>query len=485
MRRDYLPEIEVRLLLLVLMGLLSACSLPQRVQPSVPAPHPEAIAFTKVTVIDATGAPARANHTVVVIGDRIRAVGHTSEIQIPHEARRIDADGMYLIPGLWDSHVHLSFAEGEAEALLPLFLANGVTSLRDTGGNMGGAILRDRIARGEIMGPRIKMAGPLIESAEWLRRVEEVFGMEGEVGRMLSHVFTVTPRIGLGAPEEAPLLADSLMRLGVDFIKVRNVHGVTYMALAEATERLGIPLAAHTPRGISLAEAVAAGTDSFEHTETITFALGDLSEAERRGAVAQLVRDSVLVTPTVVTALSLRGEKKTRAAAVLQDTLNQLDPRRRYLPRTILEHWRVALILTELEPPMDWEAHLRQEMADLRLLHEEGVILLAGSDFGGIPMVFPGFSIHEELQLLVEHAGMTPLEALQTATRNPPMFFGMQDEIGTIQPGRVADLVLLRTNPLADIFNTRQIQAVVLNGRLLDRDALDEMLRAAERAVRE
>ncbi len=107
------------------------------------------------------------------------------------------------------------------------------------------------------------------------------------------------------------------------------------------------------------------------------------------------------------------------------DTLNQVDARRRYLPPMILRGWRGALEAAEHEPPMDWEAHLRQEMSDLRLLHEEGVRFLAGSDFGGVPLIFPGFSLHEELRLLVERAGMTPLEALQTATRNPPIFFGM------------------------------------------------------------
>jgi imidazolonepropionase-like amidohydrolase len=322
------------------------------------------------------------------------------------------------------------------------------------------------------------MAGPLLEGAQWLRAVEEVFGMEGEVGRMLRHVFEIAPRVPLGTPEEAFPLADSLMRLGVDFIKVRNVHGATYTALAEATERLGIPLAAHTPRGLGLAEA-GAGTDSFEHTETITFALGSRSETERREAMALLARDSVIVVPTVVTALTFRGGQG-QAAAIIQDTLDQLDPRRRYLPPPVLEHWRAALALTELEPPMDWETHLRREMADLRLLHEAGVILLAGSDFGGVPLIFPGFSVHEELQLLVEHAGMTPLEALQTATRNPPIFFGMQAELGTIQPGRVADLVLLRADPLSDIRSTQQIQAVVSGGRFFDRADLDALLASGE-----
>lgn len=465
----------MRFLLLALVSLLAACPLPQ---PSQSIPQPQALAFTNVTVIDATGAPARASQTVVVIGDRIHAVGHTDRIQIPRGARRIDAEGMYLIPGLWDSHVHLSFAEAGAEQLLPVFLANGVTSLRDAGGNMGVALLRDRVARGEVIGPRILMAGPLIEGAQWLRAVEEVFGMEGEVGRMLRHVFAIAPRVPLGTPEEAFPLADSLMRLGVDFIKVRNVHGATYTALAEATERLGIPLAAHTPRGLGLAEA-GAGTDSFEHTETITFALGSRSETERREAMALLARDSVIVVPTVVTALTFRGGQG-QAAAIIQDTLDQLDPRRRYLPPPVLEHWRAALALTELEPPMDWETHLRREMADLRLLHEAGVILLAGSDFGGVPLIFPGFSVHEELQLLVEHAGMTPLEALQTATRNPPIFFGMQAELGTIQPGRVADLVLLRADPLSDIRNTQQIQAVVSGGRFFDRADLDALLASGE-----
>lgn len=458
----------MRVLFVVLMSVLPTCTL---VTPARPIAQPVALAIINVTVIDGTGAPARNNQTVVVVGDRIHAVGPASDVRIPRGARRVQADGMYLIPGLWDSHVHLSFAEDDIEALLPVFLANGVTSLRDTGGSMDLLVLRDRIAAGEVTGPRIRIAGPVIEGAEWLRRARELLPAE-----VLAHVFGLTPRIELATPEEALPLADSLMQLGVDFIKVRNVHGATYAALAEATAQLGIPLTAHTPRGISLGEAARAGTAGFEHTETITFALGERSEAQRREAVAPLVRYGVLVTPTVVTALTSRGPHRERARAVVGDTLNRLDPRRRFVPQTILDHWHAALAMAELEPPMDWDAHLRQEMADLRLLHEEGVTLLAGSDFGGIPLLFPGFSIHEELQLLAEHAGMTPLEALQTATRNPPMFFGMQDELGTIQEGKIADIILLRADPLVDISNTQQIEAVLTRGRLFDRATLDSLL---------
>lgn len=466
------------LLLAVMLSLLAGCSLHQ---PSSAAPRATATAFISVTVMDASGEPARPDQTVVVVGDRIQAVGHTAEVQIPTDARLIDAAGMYMIPGLWDSHVHLSFAAGEAEVLLPVFLANGVTSLRDTGGHMDLAALRDRVANGELPGPRIRMAGPLVESADWLRAAREVFSAMAEE---ITRVFELTPRVPLGTPEQAGPLADSLASLGVDFIKVRNVHGATYTALAEAAERLGIPLAAHTPRRVSLAEAVAAGTDSFEHTETITFALGDLEDAARRAAVAPLRRAGTFVVPTVVTALTYRGSPAAQMAhAVVVDTLNQVDARRRYLPPMILRGWRGALEAAEHEPPMDWEAHLRREMSDLRLLHEEGVRFLAGSDFGGVPMIFPGFSLHEELQLLVARAGMTPLQALQTATRNPPIFFGMQSDLGTVEAGKIADLILLRADPLANIGNTQQIEVVVAGGRVFDRAALDALLRNAAEAV--
>jgi imidazolonepropionase-like amidohydrolase len=117
------------------------------------------------------------------------------------------------------------------------------------------------------------------------------------------------------------------------------------------------------------------------------------------------------------------------------------------------------------------------------MLHEEGVPLLAGSDFGGVPLVFPGFSLHEELQLLVHHTGMTPLEALQTATWKPPRFFGMQDEVGTIEVGKIADLVLLRADPLDDIRNTQEIEAVLSGGRFFYRAALDAMLAEAEEMI--
>lgn len=201
-----------------------------------------------------------------------------------------------------------------------------------------------------------------------------------------------------------------------------------------------------------------------------------LSVPARHRMIERVAETGALVTPTLMADVGSLASDNVIVAAIA-DTLGRIDPRNRTLPEQMRISWQEAMEAARLygKPTPEEVGKITR---DVRAMHRAGIPFLAGTDVGGIPLVYPGSSLHEELELLVREGGITPLEALQSATRNPPRFFGMQDELGAIEAGRIADLVLLEANPLEDIRNTQQINAVVLNGRYLERQALDRLVAA-------
>jgi imidazolonepropionase-like amidohydrolase len=462
-------------------ALVSACS---------PTPRPASsatLALLHVTLIDGTGAPPAPDATVVVADGRIASVGRADRVAVPKGARVVDGRGAYLIPGLWDAHVHLSPA---GECALPALLAHGVTSVRDMGGNLAEtARWRAGTAAGTLPGPRIWLAGPILESARWLAAVRDIPLPKGLEQFPL---WDIGPRVAVAGPDDARRAVDSLAGLGVDFIKVRTVASpATFAALAAAARRQRLAVAAHAP-GMDLGMAAEAGIGSVEHTETIYLALaakpapgpGRASPVTRTATEAGAVfaRTGTWITPTLVAGQRWRLTPDAGLAAGIADTSGRLDPRQRLVSPLLRDYWRVQAELRQYEGPNDWAAQRRAELAQLRALHAAGAGLLAGTDLG-VPLVFPGASLHDELASLVADAGLSPLEALQAATRNPPHLFGLERELGTVERGKRADLVLLEADPLADIRNTTRIRAVVQGGRVLDRAALDGLRAQAERAA--
>ena len=467
----------MRYTLACVLLITSACT-------AVPAPQgvpaPGAVAITYVTVIDATGAAPRSDQTVLIQGERIAAVGPSGSLRVPEGTEVVDARGKYLIPGLWDAHVHLSYA---GECVLPLFVTHGITSVRDLGSRISEVnAWEQKMAAGELVGPRIKTAGPNLESSDWLRRATEyITGM----GLGDFPIWEVGPRVGMSGPEDAPEVVDSLVRIGVDFLKPRNISGATYRAVAAEAERRGLPLAGHAPRGLTLLEAARLGMDSFEHAVAVVFA-DSVAPAERTEILSELARMDVLLVPTLITTRKYLSTPDSLVFAFLADSLGQEDERRRLITRrqAAMWHFSVASKHPDDAPP-DFEPILRAQTEGVRDAHRAGVKLMAGSDFGGLPLLFAGSSLHEELELLVGEAGLTPMEALQSATHNPPLFFGTQNELGTVEAGKWADLVLLDRDPLQDIRNTRSIRAVVAQGNLLSRPELDALREGAIAAIQQ
>jgi cytosine/adenosine deaminase-related metal-dependent hydrolase len=351
-------------------------------------------------------------------------------------------------------HVHLSWTTASA---LPLLVANGVTCVRDLGSHLAQIDpWRAEIAAGVRVGPRIVRAGPILN------------------GRSFNEYQLVT-----GDPEQARGIVRALKQVGVDLVKVhRRVARDSYFAIADEAKKQGLPLVGHIPMTVTPEEASDQG-QLIEHTETLfegTFSAGlkedELPEAIRRfrseGAealFARFVRNHTPVTPTLVP----WGHLVTHPDPLA-------DPRMRYVARSVKEAQKRA-------PPMSPEdrALLERSYAEYRAvvaqMNRAGVVLLAGTDIAGARV--PGFFLHDELSALVD-AGLTPLQALRAATANAAAILHKESELGSVTPGKLADLVLVEGNPLERIENTHRIAAVVLGGKLLRRADLDRLLRLGE-----
>jgi imidazolonepropionase-like amidohydrolase len=280
--------------------------------------------------------------------------------------------------------------------------------------------------------------------------------------------------------------ADSLARLGVDVIKFRNLRADEFRALAAAARARGIPLAGHAPARIAVGEAAEAGLSSFEHAETVTIRLGDAPDSARRAQLARVARAGTAITPTLVTDRAYRQTPDSIGWAAIADSAGARDPRNRLVSPALRAHWAFGLHTKRLEgptPPEAWTESHRRQVADVRRAREAGVPLLVGTDYG-VSLVYPGASVHEEMRLLVDEVGLTPLEALRAATLAPARAMRMADSLGAVAAGRVADLLIVDADPLRDVGNARRIHAVVARGRLLRRPELDALLDRAAREAR-
>ena len=468
-----------RIVMLMVATMLYA-SQPVRAQQSSGASRTalarDAFALVGVHVLPMTSDTVLRDMTVLVRDGRIASIGASGAAPVPPDAQVVDARGKYLIPGLWDAHVHLSFAGPE---ILPLFVAHGVTTVRDAGSRFDSTrAMRARIDTGDLVGPRILTSGPVLEGAAWMEAAHKIAPPEDPVWKAAPRVVT--------SKENISRIVDSLKAAGVDLIKSRNVWGDDFLALAAATERAGIPLAAHNPNRVNMADAARGGLDSFEHAESIWGDFDTMTVAARARMFDEVARTGALVTPTLMADIGLTVSSDSAIEAVLADSLGVVDRRNRSLPRAMRQMWRLAMEQRRKygAPPVGtWEKITR----DVRAMHRAGITMMAGTDVGGIPRVYPGSSLYEELELLVREGGLTPLRALQTATRNPPRFFGQRPTVAPhadpFAVGAVADLVVLDASPLTDVANVRRIHAVVLRGRPFDRAALDALVADAERAA--
>ncbi|HLM67035.1 MAG TPA: amidohydrolase family protein [Longimicrobium sp.] len=419
------------------------------------------LAITGVTVVDVAGGPSRPDQTVLIDGSRIVSVAPAGAVRVPAGARVVNGAGKWLIPGLWDMHTHVT----DGRSALDLNVANGVTGVRDMGAVRFATARawRDSIAAGQMLGPRMRIATPVVERADWLEWVR----------RINPGAHWIAERFGPASPEDAVRWVDSIAALGPDHVKVRNWPDTAISrALVTRAAHHGLRVFAHANEPFPRS-----GVGSYEHS---IFPPLEVSAAARDSLWRRWAASGAAVVPTLVT----WGER----LQPLDSLIAKIDPARnpmyRYASAAQLQEWRNEYATRVHESPFDWTSAYQAAVDNVREMRAAGVAIMPGSD-GGLPTVFPGFGLHDELVALVELAGMTPLEALQAATLRPARFLGLGDSLGTVQAGRLADLVLLDADPLADIRNTRRIQAVFLDGRYLDRAALDALLARTEAMARQ
>jgi imidazolonepropionase-like amidohydrolase len=431
----------------------------------------KALVLTHLTIIDSTGGPPKPDMTVVITGDRITDLGEAGKVSVPQGGRIIDASGKFLIPGLWDMHVHWYNRD-----TLTLFTANGVTGIRQMFGNPNLLRWRDEIAKGSLQGPRMVVASPIIDGPQ-----------------------PVWPSsISVHNEAEGRKAVTGVKKWGADFAKVYSLlPREAYFGIADEARKQGLSFEGHVPFTVSAAEASDASQKSIEHLTGIILACSD-KEAELRSELlkgdspaarsladmkaletfsakkeaelfARFIKNGTWQCPT----LTVR-----RSNAYRDDPSFRNDGRLTFIPRQILERWSRRMGNRSEESYANAKRLFQKEVEVVGDMRRAGVLLLAGTDTGN-PFCFPGFSLHEELALFVK-AGLTPTESLRAATLNPAKFFGLDQTLGTIERGKIADLVLLEANPLEDIRNTQRINAVITNGRFYDRKALDKMLAQAQ-----
>jgi imidazolonepropionase-like amidohydrolase len=479
--RLYRPRSVLRLffLLSALLGLMK-----------VSASQSDNLAITHVTIINPGISQTQSNMTILIRGGEIVSVGKSQAVTVPRSAKVIDGTGEFVIPGLWDMHTHFRDADRD----LKMDLANGVLGIRDMGGAAKEVFpIRDAIIAGQKLGPRIVASGPIVDGPNSWSNPK----------------FTIS----VSTAEEARLAVIALKKEGADFIKVYDgLSAPAYYAIAAETKKLGFPFAGHRPSAISVREASEAGQRSIEHGVVLsggstaedeyiqqgldqsafeealrtknfslipakiakdgTAMLDHFSRARADQTYRLLAKNKTFLTPTLVT---------ERALTFIDDLNANPDPRMVYVAAEELQWWKPENgMLTKYRTP-EYISFRKREYA--KMLEEIpraeafGVRFLAGTDIT-IPYTYPGFSLHDELELFVE-AGLTPMQALETATTNPAELLGLKNRWGKVAPSFTANILLLNADPLADVSNTRKIDAVVVSGKLLDRSELDRLLASA------
>jgi imidazolonepropionase-like amidohydrolase len=422
----------------------------------------ETSVFINVNLIPMAAEEILSARTVIVTDGRIEAIGEVEDTPVPDDAVIIDGTDRFLMPGLSEMHGHVpSMTSDGLDRVLQLYVANGITTVRGMLGEESHLEMRRALKENKLLGPRLFTSGPSFN------------------GRSVT------------SPERAISMVEQQHAAGYDFLKIHP--GLTrdeFDAMAATADRVGIRFAGHVPEDVGIDRALEAGIATIDHLDGYMESLlrphddpsGGLSglfgvfiadqadESKIGDIVAATVEAGTWNVPT--------DSLFRHWASAELDPEDMVDwPEMKYMPADTVARWhrakRELLDDANYHPATAARAiAIRQKL--ILELHRNGAGLLLGSDS---PQIFnvPGFAIHRELEYLVD-AGLTPFEALQTGTANPAKFFGKSGEFGVVQTGAEADLILLDANPLDDISNTRRIHGVMIRGRWLPRNELDELL---------
>ncbi|MDR8391529.1 amidohydrolase family protein [Aliifodinibius sp. S!AR15-10] len=450
---------KMKILFLLTAGLLLSCTSEEPVEADK--------IIENVNVISmANDGEIQENRTVVIRGDRIVRITGADRVQMPDTAERIDGGGGYLIPGLSEMHAHIPSDQdnmGYIEDVLFLYLSNGITTIRGMLGQPIHLKLREQAAQNEIVSPRIYTSGP---------------GFSGG---------------SIESPEQARQRVRDQHKLGYDFLKIfPGLSLEEYNAIADEANSVGIEFSGHIPASVGLQRALEAGQGTIDHLDKYMEALVadtvDVTQVEDPGVIyfgMHLVPyvDSTKITEVAqMTAESSTWNVPTQALlehVIGTDSAEVLAqrPEFKYLPSDMVKEWinsKQSITGNEIYTEELAQQYLQIRRDMIKALHDQGAGLLLGSD---APQIFnvPGFSVHHELQYIVD-AGLTSFEALRTGTYNPAEYFDNLENTGTIEEGKIADMVLLENNPLDDISNSTSVAGVIYRGNWLSKAEIDKRL---------
>lgn len=428
------------------------------------------------SIVDVASGEILPNRLVGISGDTIRFVGEMADSEKYEAANTLDAQNKFLMPGLWDMHVHFRGGDTlveENKDFLPLFLAHGITTVRDAGGDITPSVLewRKQIAEGTLEGPRIFSSGPKLDGDDpaWPGSIQ------------------------VSNSEDIERALDSLEVMGVDYVKMYdgNLSKEMFYGIIQAAEKRGLKTTGHMPLSADYLEAIDYGLDGTEHmyyalkagspiADSLTalnlgYGMMDQIIETYDPELAQqvfekMVEKDVYVTPTVHIGKTL---------AEMLDVDHSQDSLLNYMGPGVLQSYQGRIESAKRARAAGSTSRAKMEQQTTSMLvpmYETGVKILAGSDSGAFnSFVYPGGSLQEEIISFVK-AGLSPQQALTTSVIYGPSFFGLEEFYGGVSEGKVADLVLLENNPLENIENIRDIEAVIIGEKVFKEQDLKNML---------
>jgi imidazolonepropionase-like amidohydrolase len=439
-----------------LAAVAAAASLVIAPSASRPRAQSASTAFIGVNVLPMDKEGVLADQTVVVADGRIATIAPAGKAQVPAGAVKVDGKGKYLMPGLGELHAHIpggKAPDGDVERTLFLYVANGVTTIRGMLGDPRHLVYRERVARAEVLGPRIYTSGP---------------SFSGNTAK---------------TPDTAVAMVVEQHKAGYDLLKIHpGVPRDAFDAMAAKAGELRIPLAGHVPEAVGLMRALEAKYRSIDHLDGYVEALVPNASGSQTFGVNLVGKADESRIPALVKATRAAGTWQVPTEILLVNWLNDEDPHAmakwpemKYVDPGVLAKWIADKQGFAAKYPQDDRRKLLALRRTLiKALHDGGVPFALGSD---APQTWnvPGFSAHRELGALVA-AGLTPYEALKSGTANVGVYFGTQSTVGTVAAGKRADLILLDGNPLANIANSSRIAGVMVNGRWLSKADIDTRL---------
>ena len=451
--------------------LITACSSPKK---SVD------VLIINAIILDVESGEEIPGQMIAISGDTIQAVLDMEDSDSYSASQTINANNGYVMPGLWDMHVHFRGGDTlvtENKNLLPLFLAHGVTTVRDAGGDISLSVLewRKKIKAGQLEGPSIFTSGPKLDGPNpaWPGSIE------------------------VAGPGDIPAALDSLEQLEVDYVKMYDgslSKEVFYGIIAAAEER-GYKTTGHMPMSANILKGIDLGLDGSEHLYYVMKACSPKADSLTRVNPGYGMMNDIIATydPSLAEEVFQKlKENKVFITPTLHigKTLSEIlevdhseDSLLPYIGTGIKETYRGRIEGAKRARAAGSTMRSKMEQKSLEMIkpmYDSGVILLAGSDCGPFnSYVYPGGSLHSELKRLVT-AGLTPLEAIKTSVINGPAFFELEDSYGSLKPGKVADIIILDKNPFENIENLLSISSVLAKGNVYELEKLRQMMNAVK-----